>query len=162
MKYVTLTSPTLAMYSIFSPTVIFLLPLIFSFLSINGRFISNLMMILLVHFLMNIILVLIFRNAFQLVFCSKYGIKNKHINLKWEDINYVTTTTIELFKWSILPTIDIDLICISQKETTCSFWNITQKEYILLPLNKKNLNMLSIYSNSRSAVLSEFILRYNR
>lgn len=87
-----------------------------------------------------------YRNAFSIVCFDCNGVKNKHANLKWGEINSVYLVDIDVFKYK-LPHIPVKIICISNKTDSSSFsiWR-SDKERIFVSLNKKNLAMLAKYS----------------
>lgn len=157
MHSTSLSSPFLVIYSFFGPTLVLVVPLILFCLSNEHKAFQNVIIILLIHAFMNVILISLFKNAFQLVVCSEYGIKNICLNLKWEDINHISIINFKLFEWSIFPTITIKLISISSQEAPSSFLKCNPNQHILLPLSKKSINMLSFYSNNNSCVISDFI-----
>ncbi len=84
---------------------------------------------------------LIYRNAFSIVEIDEVGIKNKSIALKWEEINCVETASIELFKASLIPTIQIDMLCLSKNDIKPLFFE-TNKDCIFIEATKKNIEII--------------------
>ena len=151
MKHSTLASPTLVMYSIFSPTVVLAIPLIICVLS---KTIFSILIFVSIHLFANLILFIFFHRAFIPVTYSKEGVKNKYINLSFDDIQFATIIDVELLKYSFIPTIDVQLICLSTKKQESSFWNYSKKDCVLLPNTPKVLRQLKECSNNRSNAIS--------
>ena len=152
MKYFTLVSPFLVMYSIFTPTVVLTIPLIICILNNN---MSDLLIVVLLHLLLNLMLFLFFHSAFILVNYSECGIKNKFLNLSFDDIQYATVIDVELLKYSLIPTIKIQLICLSTTKQKSSFWNYSKNDCILLPNTPKVLRQLKECSRNRSNAIRD-------
>ena len=147
MKHSTLAAPKLVMYSVFSPTVALVIPLI---ICILNKTVFSLLVFASIHLFANLILFLFFHRAFMLVIYSKDGVKNKYVNLSFDDIRYATIIDVELLKYSFIPTVDVQLICLSTKEQEASFWNYPEKDCILLPNTPKVLRQLKECSKNRS------------
>lgn len=139
MKYSTLASPPLVMYSIFTPTVVLLIPL---FICIFNNTASSFSVVISLHLVMNLILFLFFHSAFILVTFSPHGMKNRYLEVNYDDIRYATIIDVELLRYSLLPTISIQLICLSKNKPESSFWNYSKNDCILLPYNSKVLCQL--------------------
>ena len=139
MKHSTLVSPTLVMYSVFAPTVALMIPLI---MCILNKTIFALLVVGLIHLFMNLMLFIFFHSAFILVTYSQYGIKNKYLKLSFDNIQHATIIDVELLKYSLIPTINVQLICLSTNKQEASFWNYSKKDCILLPYTQKVLCQL--------------------
>ena len=147
MKHFTLVSPKLVMYSIFSPTAVLVIPLI---ICILNKTVFSLLVFVSIHLFANLILFLFFHRAFMPVIYSKDGVKNKYVNLSFDDIRFATIIDVELLKYSLIPTIDVQLICLSAKKQESSFWNYPKRDCILLPNTPKVLRQLKECSKNRS------------
>lgn len=152
MKHSTLAAPKLVMYSVFSPTVVLAIPLIICILS---KTVFSLVIAVSIHLFANLILFLLFHRAFIPVTYSQDGIKNKYLNLSFDDIQFATIIDVELLKYSIIPTVDVQLICLSTKEQEASFWNYPEKDCILLPNTPKVLRQLKECSKNHSNAICE-------
>lgn len=152
MKHSTLAAPKLVMYSVFSPTVVLAIPLIICILS---KTVFALIIFASIHLFANLILFLFFHRAFIPVTYSQDGIKNKYINLSFDDIRYATIIDVELLKYSFIPTVDVQLICLSTKEQEASFWNYPEKDCILLPNTPKVLRQLKECSKNHSNAICD-------
>jgi hypothetical protein len=108
---------------------------------------------ILLHLVMNLLIFLFYHNAFIVVSCSHNGIKNRYMNLCFEDINYASVISVDLLKYNLLPTITIRMICVSEDEIVCSFFNYNKRKCILLPASKKLLTMLLECSRERSEAI---------
>lgn len=139
MKYSTLVSPPLVVYSIFAPTVVLAIPLV---MCIFNNTILSLFIVVSIHLIMNLILFLVFHRAFIAVTYSRCGIKNRYLNLSFDDIHYATIIDVELLKYSLIPTINIQMICLSTNKQESSFWNCSKNDCILLPYTLKVLCQL--------------------
>lgn len=156
MKYKTFSSPPLVAFTLFSPSVILLIPFVFCCLINQAHITKNFLIISIIHLIMNLLIFLFFHRAFSIVSIDTEGIRNNYVHLKWTEVGCVNTNTIELLKYSLLPTIHINLVCISLKKESCSFWK-TNKDCILISMNKKNLNMLAKYSNGSSKIINNYL-----
>jgi len=146
MKYFTLTSPALVMFSIFSPTVVCVIPII---MCICSKKISLIFMAVLMDLFMNLIFFVFYHRAFILVTYSQHGIKNKYFDLSFDDIQYATIIDVELLKYSLIPTINIQLICLSTNKKESSFFNYSINDCILLPNTPKVLRRLKECSGDK-------------
>lgn len=103
------------------------------------------------------------RKAFEIVTFSQEGIKNRSINLKWEEVNYVSIDYsidyMEIFKNRTFEPPKLKFLYVSTKEQYCSFeeYKMHQNQCILMPMNKKNLNNLLKYSDGRSQAIIDFV-----
>lgn len=136
MKYSTLASPRLVLCTVLAPTVALTIPIIMCVFSNN---ISSLFYVVTIHLFMNLIYFLIYQRAFVLATYSQSGIKNKYLNLSYDDIQYATIIDVELCKYSLIPTIHCEMICFSATKRESSFWTCSKNECILLPHTPKVL-----------------------
>jgi hypothetical protein len=105
---------------------------------------------------MNLLLFLFFHSAFISVTYSQNGIRNKYLNLSFDDIQYADIIDVELLKYSLIPTINIQLICLSMNKQEYSFWNYSKKDCILLPNTPKVLRQLKECSGKQSNSIRDF------
>ena len=152
MKHFTIVSPFLIMYSIFAPTIVLLIPIIICVLNNN---LSSFVIVVSLHLLLNLVLFLFFHSAFILVTYSQCGIKNRYLNLSFDDIQYATIIDVELLKYSLIPTKEIQFICLSRTKQKSSFWNYSKKDCILLPYTPKVLRQLKDFSRNRSNAIRD-------
>ena len=139
MKYSTLASPSLVLYTIFSPTVGLMIPLT---VCICSNRISSIFWVVSVHLWLNMMLFLTFHSAFTLVTYSQDGIKNKYLSLSFDDIKYATILDTELNKYIPGLKINIPLICLGTTINESSFFTHSKRSCILLPYTSKVLRQL--------------------
>ena len=163
MKYKTFTSNSIVAYYFWGPIVLFLpIFLLFCLGASSSGFIDNLtsfsfvfvgyLHIALTAFLINY-------NYFLVVTVDSEGIKNRNIKLKWDEIQHIDMVAYELFKYKIIPTVEIDSLCISKEPIKPSRFG--SSKCIMLEINKKNLAVLKKYSNGQSRILEEYISSLN-
>ena len=148
--------PILICYTVFSPAILLVSPVILCCLSDTKYLVKNLIIILFLYLMLSFIMFLSYRWAFTLVILRNENVKTRHITLGWNDINFVTTITIELFKYRWPKLFSIDLICISKNEESWSFFK-RNKKCILIAKNSRNLKLLAEYSNGMSIAINEYL-----
>ena len=68
----------------------------------------------------------------------------------------MNTTTVELLKYNLLPTIRIPLICVS-KEVDASSFDSDPRKCAIIPMSKKSVEMLRKYGACASTVVDEYL-----
>ena len=163
MKYKTFTSNSIVAYNFWGPIIVILpIFLLVCLGASSSGFIDNLtsfsfvfvgyLFIALTAFLINY-------NYFLVVTVDSEGIKNRNIKLKWDEIQHIDMVAYELFKYKIIPTVEIDSLCISKEPIKPSRFG--SSKCIMLEINKKNLAVLKKYSNGQSRILEEYISSLN-
>ena len=150
MNHHTLVSPHLLLFSVFAPTIVLAIPLTICIVVFS---IQAVIVVCCIHLMMNLILILFYHRAFGLVSFSKNGIKNRYLELKYENIDFATLIEVDLLKFSLIPTIHVQMICLSSTKQACSFWNYSKKECICVPRTRRVLKRLKECSESRSKAI---------
>ncbi len=158
MRYKTLACPSLVAYSLLSPAVIVFVPLFFTFMGngFNRVLLDTACSLLLIWTSMVIFMYLFFHNAFRQVKMDSEKVENKNVNLPWVEIGHVEICSVKLLEWSLFPTIEIDMLCLSRTNGDRSFYR-TDKDCIFIFMSKKNLQALATFSNGRSECLDEMV-----
>jgi len=150
------SSPLLVCFTLFSPTVILAIPFVLFCVSDTIHRARNLIILLVLHLILNLIIFWFYSFAFSIVSLDEKGIKARNLQLKWDEIGSVKTETVELFKYSLCPTLRMDFICISKENETWSFFQ-RNKKCILMSKTDKNLKLLAKYSNGVSNAIKEYL-----
>ncbi len=156
MKYSTLASPSLVLCTIFEPTVVLTIPII---ICLWNHTVLSISIIVSLHLFMNLFYFLIYHRAFVLATYSQSGIKNKYLNLSYDDIRYATIIDVELCKYSLIPTIHIEMICLSTTKRESSFWTYPKNECILLPHTPKVLRRLKECAGGKEREWLTYLIR---
>ena len=158
MRYITLSCPLLAIYSLFAPTFLLGIPLICFCISDSPSTISDFLLVMFPILLLSFVLCIVYGRAFTVVICSEAGVKNRHVDLNFEKIGSVTVLYAELWKYSFFP-IYLRMICLSEKEEQGTFYTYDKSKCILLPMNKKTFRVLAKFSKGKSEVIENFFER---
>lgn len=140
MKYKTFTCPKLIVFALFPRGILFI---ILACLISND--ISDIFTLIaywcITNFFISSFISLFYRNAFVVVSIDEIGISNKHIALNWGEISNIETVTVKLLEHSLLPTIEIDLLCFSCNNKKKNFLT-SNKDCIFVAKTNKNLGKI--------------------
>ena len=148
-------------YALLSPSFILIITFILFCLGNHSKFMEYLVVGLILYITLSSVISIILHNAFSVVEIDTKYIKNKHIQIEWEEIGCVKTFDVELMKFSLLPTIEISFVCLSKEKESCSFWR-PNKKCIFFAMTKKNLNIISKFSDGKSVILNGFLSCYDK
>lgn len=142
MKYKTFASPSLMLFALFPWEIIISIPIF----CISQHKLREVISLMFVYLILNGIISIIYRNAFAIVHIDESGIRNNHTKLKWEEIENAGTIPIELLKYSLLPTIQIDVLYFSKQNEKKSFFK-TDKNTVFISSTEKNREYIKKCSN---------------
>jgi hypothetical protein len=141
----------LILYSLFAPTIVLLIPLVAGVLNlVYNHAISFLLTCIFLNVLMSSIISIVHKHAFGLVKYSQEGIENRHLKLDFNDIHSITVIEVELLKYTFLPTISVQMVCLATDKQDCSFYHYPRKKCILMPYTPKVIDELFEFSSKQS------------
>ena len=104
-----------------------------------------------------------FHNAFCVCTLDEEGIKNRHLTLRWEDVDKIELISgADLFKyrfgfWKIeCPS----LICFGTIQDQSSFWSLSSRYTLFLAISQKRLKMMRTLGGGKSEQLDRFLEYY--
>jgi hypothetical protein len=104
---------------------------------------------------------LIYHNAYCKYRITLTGIENKHLSIKWQDIETYKIIRVRLFERTVIPRpLELSsIICFGVVEKD-NFWLINSKQCVFFSLTKKNLDKIKEYGKDKNLVVSEIIEKY--
>lgn len=110
-----------------------------------SELLKDLYILLILWDLVVIIVTIRFRNAFAVVSIDDVGIKRGRTAIKWDEEYNIEIVAVYFFKYNfIIPTLEIDLLCISKEQ--CRGFFAGSSKCIYLTMTEKNMQMLKQYS----------------
>ena len=136
-KYQTFASPSLVTFALFPWELIILIVLL---LIVETKLLAVLWTVTM-YLIVSAIIVLIYHNAFTIVKIDESGISNNYATFKWEEIDCIETLSVDLFKYSLIPTIQVDILCFSKSNKNQSFLG-TNRDCIFVEATKQNIAII--------------------
>ena len=161
MKYKSIAHPILLMFAFVLPILILIIPTIFFCILSNENSLQNASVILILYCFICFIILIFYHNAFCSFEMDFRGIRNRRLSLRWEDIKKIEISEVELFRFSIFPTVKLDsVICIGNVEKR-SFLFHNSKDCIFFSMSHKNLEAMKKFAKNKSALLDDFLNFYS-
>ncbi len=149
------SSSSLVLFSIISPMeicVFFYIGLLFK----KTNILLFLIITIAVHILFTYIFYMVYQNAFNVITINSEGLRTRHISVDWENAICVSICEVKLYQYSLLPTVYIDVLCISETEKVYDF---TRKntDCIFIEMTKNNLDILREFVPEGAKEIRELI-----
>jgi hypothetical protein len=158
MKHKFVAHPQIVAYTVIVPSFILVWPGLFLLLSSNP-IASYTIFCLVGYVVMFGMLALPNHSAFCVGEMDSFGIRNKHCNFAWEDIQDVELCPVDIaiFRTRLLPTVNLSsVICIGGTQGG-PFYGKNSKTCVFIPINDKNLERLRFFSSGKSAELDHLL-----
>lgn len=103
-----------------------------------------------------------FRNAFRKFYIDSAGIRNRHCQIPWEEIQEISIYPVLVNRISIFPTISFpSIVCFSrEKQSARSFRSLNPSCCVFCSMTPKHLQALQSGGKGRSQKLDAFFDRY--
>lgn len=99
----------------------------------------------------------IWHNAFCRFEMDESGIRNKYIEIKWEEIQSYKICPIEWMKYSLIPTIQLPSILCIGKVNDGGFITQNPHDCVFFALTKKNQKMFQQCAKGKSGIIDRYL-----
>jgi len=162
MKYRGIASPDTVKLLLWEPLIFVLFPGVLILFSKDFTWGEKLLYGLCIYLTLFMISAFLTRNAFVIFKMDESGIGNKHIFLKWENIETIKLVAVDFTSYHVGPawrTPLSSLICLGNP-VSGGIFKQKKKKAVFLTLSQRNLLRMKSCNNGKSARVDEFIELY--
>ena len=145
MKKYSVACPALVFLSIVGPLIICIPALIGAlFFGHTLGVVGAILLPTATYCIMWLIFIAIYRNAYRRFKICDEGIRNKKIFIPWNEIKEINMCEVELWKYSLIPTVNISILyCGCEKNT--AFYSLDASKCVFFVASERNVKLLKKY-----------------